>query len=803
VYLGLALGLLVLCPSAAKAQVYGPPTIVGNGGNNFYWYNGFYDPGYGFGTCDNYADMYGNDFQIDSSGNVYSLGGWTGMTYAASTGLFSNLSYVGVTSDLQGFTAAGGAAIVIQSNYSISSLNNGYGGVSADLSFNNNGNYYCAFLNPWSGELFSIDSSPWFIYGGGTTVIDQRSGSWPEGNLFNGNRPPPALYVSDTGEQPAAIYTLNSVSQGAGVGWYSETVNYSVPTGQWITISRYYNNGIYTGSISGYSDHGNYFSGDFDPIGQTFSNISATDIRVSVMPIVDQHERLGPLYISWDGTLIYYSSTDINGIDYYNDGTGGWTVTIANGFAVQGNSSIVGPISGTYDGGSSTFSTWDSNFFALDNVGNPIGLPVGLTFLFGSNGPGHALMNSGAGTWSPTYTYQRPDGLWGLKYTELPDGLYLAWDENGQFTAPPYKFSYSVGDTVINAVTGWPATNLYPPQLYINSIPCLMVAGSQYDSGAGLPRSGGVSYRASAYDLTVVLSWNWDYGTGFQGFLTGKYGGSTAFKGSWDGLSTFNGLTNGAIVSVDAPGSVPTDGNPPQISVNGTALTYNAAASANLANAGTPGDVYTGPLGQTLTIYQNGTVSFVAGVGAPIISGAYNSDTHQFSFGGGGNTVTINGSGGSSTATITATDTGGHALIPPILQAGSGGVLEVTGGLDVQGNAFTLGSWTSGAGESLYGFGLAYGDAATGTPSLLTLSSTRSAVNWLWTHPSTDGGTDQIVAMQLDHAHRVQLYDPAHPSTASIVLDPGSGGSAFRGPVRVQPQGGISMGIFHGGPPPP
>jgi len=76
-------------------------------------------------------------------------------------------------------------------------------------------------------------------------------------------------------------------------------------------------------------------------------------------------------------------------------------------------------------------------------------------------------------------------------------------------------------------------------------------------------------------------------------------------------------------------------------------------------------------------------------------------------------------------------------------------------------------------------------------------------VNWLWTHPSTDGGTDQIVAMQLDHAHRVQLYDPAYPSTASIVLDPGSGGSAFRGPVRVQPQGDISMGDFHNGPTPP
>jgi hypothetical protein len=113
----------------------------------------------------------------------------------------------------------------------------------------------------------------------------------------------------------------------------------------------------------------------------------------------------------------------------------------------------------------------------------------------------------------------------------------------------------------------------------------------------------------------------------------------------------------------------------------------------------------------------------------------------------------------------------------------------------VHGNAFSLGSWTAANGEILYAFGLSYTDATTGQPSLLGLSTTRSAVNWLWTHPSTDGGSDQVTALMLDSTHRLSLFPPEGGDTPSIVLDP-AGISRIDGPIRIAPQGDILMGEF-------
>jgi hypothetical protein len=130
---------------------------------------------------------------------------------------------------------------------------------------------------------------------------------------------------------------------------------------------------------------------------------------------------------------------------------------------------------------------------------------------------------------------------------------------------------------------------------------------------------------------------------------------------------------------------------------------------------------------------------------------------------------------------------------------GGGAATAVNGGLDILGNSFTLGNWMSGS-ESVYGFALTYTDVPTG-PSLLGLSTTRSAVNWLWTHPSTDGGADQVQAMVLDNAHRLLLYDPAKQTSAAVTIDPVNGVSS-QVPVRVLPSGDVNMGNFQSGPQP-
>jgi hypothetical protein len=200
-------------------------------------------------------------------------------------------------------------------------------------------------------------------------------------------------------------------------------------------------------------------------------------------------------------------------------------------------------------------------------------------------------------------------------------------------------------------------------------------------------------------------------------------------------------------------------------------------------------------LGQKIVI--DGTrVTFYAANGA-VYTGTYDPVTHQFNFGS-GNVVAL---GSNGTAVVTATDATGRNLAAPIVDT-SGGVTQLGGNLDILGSRLTLGGWQASNGDSIYGLVMNYTDATSGTPGLLGLSTTRSGVDWLWSHPSTDGGSDSISAMLLDYSHRVLLYDPANPGTANVVLDPG-GASAFHGPVRVQPQGDIPMLQPASGPTPP
>ena len=663
-----------------------------------------------------------------------------------------------------------------------------------------NGSFYVDYAASQSG-YYQFGSSPWYWFDGVTNlVLDRRSGAaWPSSNIpYVPPAPPAQVYVN------RVLYSLTTTSESIGGTSYSKLTHYQGPGSNYVEIQENASGGPVQSYIWGIGGaNAEWFSVGIDPNGWQVGGGVPNDLAIT-FNTPGGNPAFGPATVSWNGVLLNFYYTTADGRDlYWNSGdvNGDYTIWAAadgSAAAIHGTTSATG----SYSSSPGVFDfqgvTGTANIVAQDSNGNPYPgeLGAGIALLFGSDGSGHGLLRSDGAQISAAFTYRRPDGSYGWQYSNLSSGVYLVKDESGGYTAPPYKFDSSVGDTVVNAINGWPATNIYPQQLYINGIPCTMVAGSQYNSGAWWPRNGGVSYRAAAYDLTVVLSWHWDTQANFQGFVNGRYGQSSSFKGNWDGLGNFSNMTNGAIASVALPSEIPPDGYPPKVAVNGSALWYASMTSDSMTNSGTPAAVYTGSLGRSLTIYQDGTVSFTPGTGMSPITGRYNASTHQFNFGTGG---TVNLGNGNS-AVITAIDTGGHNLAILNGNTNSGGVTELFGGLDVRGNTFSLGSWTSGTGESLYAFGLAYADNPGGQPpSLLGFSATRSAVNWLWSHPLIDGSSEQVTAMLLDYTHRVLLYDPASPSNANIVLDPG-GASAFHGPVRIQPQGDISMGAFTASP---
>lgn len=779
------------------AQSFGPPNIYYNG--QIYIYSYTADDPVNPGTSYDYYYTPDGQNQIDIDQN-HTVTGWGSVNYDPGSQTFNGAALVAVGSDMRSFLGVPPGLLVIFNN-GIGQIYNGSNWQSPDYYFTTpNGINVAQFENISNGSIFQVGGSPYYIFNTQLT-LDASSGMWPPSNIFPA--PPQTVYVLASGDAAATVFSLGGSSASSSTGYYAEELDYRDQAGNFdLTIHRYYNMGSYSGDVAGVVDGNQYFTGSFDPIGLQFNSYSGS-IQISLSSFSGgpgggggAPPRHGPLYISWNGVLLNYRSTDASGTDSYAGGFNSVTVTISASNSVAGYNPSYGSIGGSFDPNATIFNTSDPNFFALGADGNPIGLPPGLVMYFGYSGIGRSLLIANGSSASPSsanYFYQRPDGTWGVEYTGLlANSKFLVSDSVGTYNSQIYLTQNTTNQNqVINAIPGWPPTNIYPAQLYINGIVCTKVAGSQYDSGAGLPRNGGVSYRASAYDLTVVLSWTWDAATNFHGYVTGKYGQSASFKGNWDGLSNFSNMTNGAIASVTPPSPVPTDGNPPQISVNGSALKYDPLASAALANAGTPGDVYTGPLGQSLTIYQNGTVSFTPGTGATAITGSYNSGTHQFNFGS-GNTVSL---GNGNTAVVTATDTSGHNLSTLNGNTNADGVTELFGGLDIRGNTFSLGSWTSGTGVSQYAFGLAYTDASATQPGLLALSTTRAAVNWQWMHPSVDGGTDQVNAMVLDSVHRLFLYDPSDPATAGVILDP-VGVSRFNGPIRIVPQGDILMGEF-------
>jgi hypothetical protein len=244
-------------------------------------------------------------------------------------------------------------------------------------------------------------------------------------------------------------------------------------------------------------------------------------------------------------------------------------------------------------------------------------------------------------------------------------------------------------------------------------------------------------------------------------------------------------MTEGASVALTPASNSPNYG-PPQVMVNGSAFTYQPASSG--ANNGSGADVYAGSFGQTLYINPDGTVSLNQADGT-VITGTFNPTTAQFNLTSGSGTV----------VTATAGDVQNSGT-PGGGFSGTGTGTELAGTLDIAGNSLTLGSWSNG---STNGFSLLYADQGPVNPpnlpsslASLNFSSTRALIDWNWSHPNTDAGSTQVPAMQLDSMHRVKVFDPATPGTARVILDPGTAGSIFHGPLRVQPQGDISMGGY-------
>ena len=91
------------------------------------------------------------------------------------------------------------------------------------------------------------------------------------------------------------------------------------------------------------------------------------------------------------------------------------------------------------------------------------------------------------------------------------------------------------------------------------------------------------------------------------------------------------------------------------------------------------------------------------------------------------------------------------------------------------------------SGGTMNGLSLVYMD---GSPALLSFMAARASVGWLWSHATADGGSTQANMMQIDPSNRLELYNPASPSSPPpIILDPG-------GQSHIEPQGDLDMGVF-------
>lgn len=330
-------------------------------------------------------------------------------------------------------------------------------------------------------------------------------------------------------------------------------------------------------------------------------------------------------------------------------------------------------------------------------------------------------------------------------------------------------------DGFINATSGWPLSNAFPPQIYANGQLCPINWSLNGVGGQG-QSNGWVPYQASDASVSVTLYWNWD-GTNISwtwAITAGQWAGST---GPWDGASQFSGLPPGLSLTLELPSSPPINA-PPVISWNGTILTYNGGSFAADSMA-----IYNGVRdGQSirLAIDSAGNVAIYLGNAAtPAFTGTYNSSQQLFDF------------GNANIGTINAQDGAGHNL----------GSTASSGNLAIPGNLLSLGTWSDVNGDSVGGLNLAFRPShAVNQAAGVTFASAIALSDWRWSSSAVNGFGQQLTALQLDADNRLSIYAPGG-STPKIILDPQKGGS-FRVPIRINASGDLPMNASPSGPSP-
>lgn len=323
-------------------------------------------------------------------------------------------------------------------------------------------------------------------------------------------------------------------------------------------------------------------------------------------------------------------------------------------------------------------------------------------------------------------------------------------------------------------MSGWPPSNAFPAQIYVNGTSCALNWAVNTVGGPG-QTNGSAPYQSSDGSISITLSWNWNTG---NGQVSWTWSDGTGDTGAWDGVSTFSNVPSGMLISLNPPPANPSYG-PYALAWNGTSLAFNGGAS-QLLNADVYSGTYNGnPIWVAIDSAGNATV-YVGGLSSPSFTGTYNSSSQLFDF------------GNANIGTLAAVNSSNNIL----------GTSSGSGNLAIPGNMLSLGSWQNSAGNSVNGFLLAFTPSAgSGGAALLQFGSTVATTDWLWTRSAIDASTAQQTAMELDPANRLLFYAPGGDTAAKIVLDPAVGAS-FQVPVRVNAAGDIDMQGFTTGPQP-
>lgn len=594
------------------AQYYGVPNFVVDGNM------------YGF--------VYSDGSFVAPDGTVYAADIYTGgYFYPGSFVLYDSggnpVDYTMVGAD--GYTPLGSSDIIILSNDTSSGFWNGFA--------------YVSYWAPGAGYI-QTGASPFYWYDGNPGfVLDKRNG-WPPSNAYLPPVPPSQVYVN------GVQYNGAGTTISAGGASYSQTTYYQGPANNYVEIQENaYNDGPAQSFIWGTAgSNGETFSSTLDPSNWSIGAGVASDLAIT-FNAPGGTASYGPPMVSWDGNLLRFYYTTSDGKDLYwnaGDANGDYTVIIAQDdsvVAIHGTISVTGScdpstLALNFGGAMGT-----SNLFAQDAIGNPLGLPAGLTVLVGTGGFGDSILLSN-GTHSPTYTYRRPDLSWGKKYVGLPSNYwFLVADNAGNYNSQLYITQD--GEMVVNATSGWPLSNAYPTQIYVNGVACPLHWDTNYVGGTGQNTSGGASYISADTTKTIILSWAWSGGATWAWSMN-------SHNGAWNYGGAFSNVPTGTSIHLDPPPTAPSYG-PARLKLNGTELTFLGLASQDAG-----ADVYDGG-GKRLTITSGGGVTVADdSTGNVLFTGFYNQVTHAINFWGpnAGTIATMDGAGN-----VLAT-TGGAAI---------------------------------------------------------------------------------------------------------------------------------------------